>query len=134
MKTKKHYDQTRMITLWNKGKSVEQIAADQNCSPIWARRVLATKAPDQYKAGLETRHAASTSTALVPAVKVAITKSSKGAIGRSEVVETIARAVAGACFAGAQYVPQPTTREEMFNNIKDGLEVGFKKAGIGFHA
>lgn len=139
--TSKHYNQQRMIELWSKGKSIADIAKDQDCSTIWARRVLSTKAPEQYKAGLEVRHAAQageTSTALAgPVRKVLARKVGNGKInGMSELnireaVEIIARSVASAAFSDAQLVPQPTTRTEMFANISKGVREGVKR--IGFH-
>lgn len=129
-----HYNQQRMIELWNKGKSVAEIAEDQNCSTIWARRVLALKAPEAYKAGLEARHTQSLALA-GPSAKAVVRKGANG-MGRdfnlSEAVEVIARAVASAAFSDAQLVPQPTTRTEMFANISKGVREGVKK--IGFHA
>lgn len=135
----KHYNQQRMVELWSKGKSVQEIAEDQNCSTIWARRVLATKAPEQYKAGLEARHVAqASSTALAGPVAHAVAR--KGANGGSkdfniaQAVEIIARSVASAAFSDAQLVHQPTTRTQMFENISKGVRAGVKRLGIGFHA
>jgi hypothetical protein len=51
----KHYNQQRMIELWEKGKSIREIAEDQKCSRVYAHRVLTTKAPDLYKKGQESR-------------------------------------------------------------------------------
>ncbi|MGH3631558.1 MAG: hypothetical protein ACRDRL_29475 [Sciscionella sp.] len=126
-----HYDQNRMIALWGQGKSVTDIAQDQGCSPVYARRVLSTKAPDVYKAGLELRHTATQAgLAVQPAAKV----SQGNGKGIAEAISVIARAVAQATFSDAQLVPQPTTREEMFANISKGVRAGVKKLGIGFHS
>jgi hypothetical protein len=124
-----HYDQQRMINLWSQGKSIMDIAQDQGCSPVYARRVLSTKAPAEYKAGLETRH---TETAVVPSQRAVVEVGNTATIAQA--VDVIARAVAAATFSGAQLVPQPTTREEMFNNISKGVRAGVKKLGIGFHS
>lgn len=124
-----HYNQQRMIELWGKGKSIRAIAQDQKCSTIWARRVLAKKAPEQYRLGLEARH---TTAALAGPVVKSAGRSKDFNIGQA--VEIIARAVASAAFSDAQLVPQPTTRTQMFENISKGVRAGVRSLGIGFHA
>lgn len=136
--TTKHFNQNRMIELWGKGKSIQEIAQDQGCSPVYARRVLSTKAPEAYNAGLAARHTDKPEPAKTAVVK---TNGNGGAVVRGEssldlnaAIETIARSVASATFSEAQLVPQPITRQEMFNNISKGVRAGIKKMGIGFHS
>lgn len=126
-----HYNQQRMIELWSKGKSIQAIAQDQKCSTIWARRVLAKKAPEQYRLGLEARH---TTAALAGPVAVVKRAGRSKDFNIGQAVEIIARAVASAAFSDAQLVPQPTTRTQMFENISKGVRAGVRSLGIGFHA
>lgn len=128
-----HFNQQKMIDLWNKGKSVTEIAKQLDASPVWTRRVLATKAPQDYKRGLEARHA-ETPRNRASIVTASVAGGSKAQTVDSVLVETIARAVASAAFSNAQLVPQPTTRTEMFENISNGVREGIKKSGMGFHS
>lgn len=126
-----HYNQQKMINLWEQGKSVAEIAKAEGCSDVYARRVLSTKAPAQYKAGLEARHTAS---GAAPAKANGNGKAGNGNghLSTEAAVKLIARSVAGAVFSDAQLVPAPTTRTEMFNNITKGVKAAVRQ--IGFHA
>jgi hypothetical protein len=56
---KKHYDQGKILALWVAGKSITEIAeALKPISRVYTHRVLSTKYPDQYKAGVKARKAA----------------------------------------------------------------------------
>jgi hypothetical protein len=58
-KEKKGYDQERILKLWLDGKSITEIAeALKPISRVYTHRVLSTKYPDQYKAGVKARKAA----------------------------------------------------------------------------
>ncbi|VVB51605.1 Uncharacterised protein [uncultured archaeon] len=133
-----HYDQQRMINLMAEGKSITDIASAVGCSDVYARRVLSTKAPKQYRAyiGSHRLTAAAPSGAVVVA---AGPKTNGGAIARemltaAQAIEVIARSVAQSAFGDAEYVPKPATRQEMFKNISKGVSAGVKKLSIGFHA
>jgi hypothetical protein len=131
-----HYNQQRMIDLWSKGKSVTEIAQDQNCSPVYARRVLATKAPEAYQAGLQARHATMSVVGASgkPAGKPANGNGNGHTTLSSADVRMIAAAVASATYGDAKIVPIAQTREELFNNIQRGVKEGAKKLGFGFHS
>lgn len=128
------FNQQKMITLWNKGKSIAEIAKSLDASEVWTRRVLSTKAPADYKRGLEARHTNTPSNRVsAPVAGRSKARTNQLDEGSSALVETIARAVASAAFSNAQLVPQPTTRTEMFENISNGVREGIKKSGFGFH-
>jgi hypothetical protein len=58
-KEKKGYDQERILKLWLDGKSIAEITeAMKPISRVYVHRVLTTKYPDQYKAGVKARKAA----------------------------------------------------------------------------
>jgi hypothetical protein len=56
---KKHYDQERILELWEKGKSIREISEIMSpLSRVFAHRVLTTKFPKEYEAGVKARKAA----------------------------------------------------------------------------
>jgi hypothetical protein len=58
-KERKPYDQGKVLKLWEAGKSIREIAeAMSPMSRVYAHRVLTTKYPEQYKAGVKDREAA----------------------------------------------------------------------------
>ncbi len=58
-KEKKGYDQEKILALWSAGQSIREIAeAMKPLSRVYAHRVLTTKFPDEYKAGVKARKAA----------------------------------------------------------------------------
>jgi hypothetical protein len=53
------YDPDRILQLWEKGKSIREIAeAMKPVSRVFVHRVLSLKFPKQYKAGQDARAAA----------------------------------------------------------------------------
>jgi hypothetical protein len=59
--TKKHYDQARVLELWEKGKSIKEISEVMKpISRIYVHRILTTKYKAQYEAGVKSRDAART--------------------------------------------------------------------------
>lgn len=124
-------NQDRMIKLWKQGDSIREIAQATGASEVWARRVIATKDPMAYKAGLAARHSESGSATESPQGRQPRVKANGGSATTKQVIETIARAVAQAAFGDAKLVSQPMTRTEMFNSIQAGVKEGVKK--IGFH-
>jgi hypothetical protein len=142
-----HYNQQQMVDLWKGGSSIAQIATAVGCTPVYARRVLSTKTPELYAQGLQLRAAHRASSPVPsnvlpvapPPTVVPITngKTVNGKNGKEavqEAISVIARAVAASAFAGAQYVPRPQSREEMFAAVEKGVRAGVKKLGIGFHS
>jgi len=57
-KERKPYDQGKVLKLWEAGKSIKQIAESMEMSRVYAHRVLTTKYPEQYKAGVKARREA----------------------------------------------------------------------------
>jgi hypothetical protein len=56
---KPKYDQSKILALWDKGKSIAEIAeAMKPISKVFVHRVLTTKFPDQYATGQKERAAA----------------------------------------------------------------------------
>ena len=54
-KAKKPYDQERVLELWEKGKTIKQIAESVGCSRVYAHRLLSTKFKVQYQEGVKVR-------------------------------------------------------------------------------
>jgi DNA-binding NarL/FixJ family response regulator len=54
-KAKKPFDQERVLELWEKGKTIKQIAEAVGCSRVYAHRLLSTKFKAQYQAGVKAR-------------------------------------------------------------------------------
>jgi hypothetical protein len=54
----KPYDQDRVLELWEKGKTIRQIAEAVGCSRVYAHRLLSTKYKAQYQAGVKERREA----------------------------------------------------------------------------
>jgi hypothetical protein len=54
-KEKKPYNQSKMLKLWESGRSLKQIAEVIGCSRVYAHRVLTTKYKAQYQAGVKVR-------------------------------------------------------------------------------
>lgn len=134
-----HYDQQQIINLMSQGKSVTEIAAAIGCSPVYARRVLSTKAPEQYKAYVAGHRVGTPqTTAVVPAnggkVVAAGQAIAREMLTAAQAIEVIAKSVSQAAFGEAQVVSQPQTRAELYSNISKGVRAGIKKLGIGFHA
>lgn len=57
-KDHKPYDQARVLELWQKGKSIKQVADAVGCSRVYAHRLLSTKFKVQYQAGIKSRREA----------------------------------------------------------------------------
>jgi hypothetical protein len=57
---KPKYDQSKILKLWQDGKSIREIAdAMKPISRVFTHRVLTTKFPKEYEAGVKARKAAS---------------------------------------------------------------------------
>jgi hypothetical protein len=52
-KTKKPFDQEGVLELWQKGRTIRQIAEAVGCSRVYAHRLLSTKFRAQYLAGVK---------------------------------------------------------------------------------
>lgn len=58
-KERKHYDQGKVLKLWEAGKSIREIAeAMKPISRIYVHRLLSTKFKAEYQAGVKARDAA----------------------------------------------------------------------------
>jgi len=56
---KPKYDQSKILALWEKGKSIREITeAMKPISLVYVHRVLTTKFPKEYEAGQKARHVA----------------------------------------------------------------------------
>lgn len=114
------FDVSKFKALHSQGKTVQQIANKTGASYPWVRFSL-------QKQGVQLAHR-------THAVTRPMSKSNAIQMGGKDFVEAIARAVASATMSDAQLIPQAKTRDQMFNDIREGVKEGVKKLNIGFHS